>query len=363
MGTEEESLCLQFNLGTQQILKTMRTFFFTNILFLLLFGHKFETAEVQQTSNVLLPFRVKERLVIGKRPEHWILNAQGVVRISNNAFVVSDKLDYKLKKFDLNGKIIVEVGKRGKGPGEFRGPGPLDFYKDIIAVADFASPRVQIFSSSLEYKTSFRAPGPVFDLCFDEEGDLWLGVLTGRANQNLCKVDLSGKVVHTIRLRNTTDSEFDQLFSFSISQAGDIIIAYAYQNKIEIWNRNGNFMNEFQVPGIPLRPKKKTISRGLFKKGIEVPEDDLFRSVVVDSKNNIFVLADSYTNNQGRDIYVLNSNGQLISLVTLPYRSYGINIGPRDELYSIEENRTLIRVYQLKQERNEASDETKRRKR
>lgn len=339
------------------------TFLFTNILLFLLFGHIFQMAVIPQTRNILLPLRVKEKLVVGNRPEHWILNAQGVVRISNDAFVVSDKLDYKLKKFDMNGKIIAEVGKRGRGPGGFRGPGPLDSYKDIIAIADFASPRVQIFSSRLEYKSSFHAPGPVFDLCFDEEGNLWLGVLAGRANQNLYKVDLSGKVVHTIRLRNTTDSEFDQLFSFSISQAGDIIVAYAYQNKIEIWDRNGNFKTEFQVPGIPLRPKKKTISQGLFKKGIEVPEDDLFRSVAVDSKNNIFVLADHYTNNPGRDIYVLNSDGKLISLVTLPYRSYGIGIGPSDELYSIEQNRTLIRVYQLNQEPNEASDETKRRKR
>ncbi len=344
----------------------MKIFFFTNIYFFLVFGHfghLFETTEVQQTNGVLLTFGVKEKLVIGSRAEYWILNAQGVVRTSNNAFVVSDKLSYTLKKFDLNGKIIVEVGKRGGGPGEFRGPGPLDSYKDIIAVADFASPRVQIFSSSLEYQSSFYAPGPVFDLCFDQEGNLWLGVLEGRANKNLYKVNPSGKILHAIRLKNTTDSEFDQLFSFSLSQAGDIIVAYAYQNKIEIWDRNGNFKTEFQVPGIPLRPKKKTISQGLFKKGIEVPEDDLFRSVAIDSKNTIFVLADHYTNNPGRDIYVLNSDGKLISLITLPYRSYSIEIGSNDELYSIEANRTLIKVYQLKQQRSETSDEAKQRKR
>ena len=182
MGTEEKSLCLQFSFDSQQRLRTMKIFFFTNIFFFLVFGHKFETTEVQQTNGVLLHFRVNEKFVIGNRPEYWILSAQGVVHTSNNAILVSDKLDYKLKKFDMNGKIIVEVGKRGRGPGEFRGPGPLDSYKDVIAVADFASPRVQIFSSSLEYKSGFHAPGPVFDLCSDQEGNLWLGVLAGRAN-------------------------------------------------------------------------------------------------------------------------------------------------------------------------------------
>lgn len=136
--------------------------------------------ESQEKKFALHEIRVKEKRVVGDTSNEWILNAQDLVCLPDNALVVSDKLEYKLKKYDIYNKKIAEAWKRGGGEGEFRGPGPIGSSKNFIAVADFASPRVQFFSLNLEYVFTFWAPGPIFDLCFDREENLWLGLLSGR---------------------------------------------------------------------------------------------------------------------------------------------------------------------------------------
>jgi len=303
-----------------------------------------------QNGNVLPLVQAKEILVIGKKSGQWILNAQGVVPAAGRSFIVSDKLDYKLKRFDRSGRIIAQAGKRGNGPGEFRAPGPIASYQDKLIVADFASPRVQVFTQGLEYRSMFYAPGPVVDMSTDNGGNIWIGALTGSARQFLYKVDPGGEVKQKIQLRSMADNEFDQLLSFCIDRAGEIIVAYAYRNEVEIYDQDGNLKKEFEVPGIPLRPKKKVVSRGLFSKGIEIPEDCVLRSVAVDSQHRIFVLADEYTTNPGRDVYALDNQGKLLLIVTLSDRSSRIEFGPGDELYSIEQNRTAVKVYELRTE-------------
>ena len=292
-------------------------------------------------------FGVREVLVIGDKSDNWILNAHGISGLPDGSLLVSDKLDYKVKRFDRKGRKIAEVGKRGKGAGEFRGPGPIDVYNNIIAVADFASPRIQIFSSDLTHKSAFYAPGAVFDLNFDPEGYLWLGALTGQEGQSLLKCDIAGKVIQTISLQISSGDDIEDIFSLDISQSGDIIVAYGCLNRIEIWDIRGKFKNRFEVAGIPLRPPKKTISKGLFSKGVTVPEGNIFQSAAVDPKGNIFVLASDYTDQPNRDVYVFDSQGKYVSQFTLPTAASHLWISAQGDLYTIDTERTLVRKYHI----------------
>ena len=286
--------------------------------------------------------------VFGDKLGVWLLNVQGLAFLPDGALVLSDKLDYKIKKFDKRGKLISQIGKRGKGKAEFRGPGPIDSYDGTIAVADFASPRIQIFSSDLQYRSTFYAPGPVFDLSFDGNGNLWVGAYTGDRHRLLFKSDESGKILETISLHNSTGDMFDDIFSFVISASGKIVLAYMVQNKIEVWDTRGAFQQEFSVSGLPARPKEKVLSEGFFSKELRVPDGNIFWRVTVDNKGNIFLLAADYTIHPEQDVYVLTSTGKHITRFTLPAPSSYIWIDRGGYLYTIENNRTLVKKYKLK---------------
>ncbi len=291
--------------------------------------------------------RVREILTIPRQKKDWLVGVQDAVSLRDGSIIVSDKLDNKLKKFDSKGRLVKETGKRGKGAGEFRGPGPLSVWNDLVAVVDYASSRIQVFTSDLQFKSALQAGGSIFDLCFDQEGYLWVGLLRGRQGRNLVQLDLKGEVVQAITLRNATKDPFDNMFWFTIDKTGEIIVAYVAQNKIELWNTRGEFRRDFHVSGLPLRSKRKTISKRIFDEDLEVPEDNIFWDVGVDSQGRIFLLADEYTPNPDQDVYVVNREGDLLSILKLPHRSMTLTVDSRDRLIVTDIGKTTVRVLGL----------------
>jgi hypothetical protein len=291
---------------------------------------------------------LKPRGAIGNSKNDYVLGTYGLSFLPGPMTLISDKLEYKLKCFDKNGKIVRWVGKRGKLDGEFQGPGPVDATSNEIAVADLSSNRVQVFSATLQHKRTFYVENPVFSVRFDPAGHLWLGMLPNERGESLLEIDRDGQVMRKLALRNLSQNEFENIFQMTITGQGTIVIAYMVQNKVEVWDTTGRFVTEFSVGGIPLRPKQVKISRGLFSSDLVAPEDNLFWGVAADRKSQIYLLAGAYTEHPDRDIYVLDQEGRLISRLTLPENSKGIFIDNHDELYSIEAFRTAIRIYDLK---------------
>lgn len=292
--------------------------------------------------------RLDQVLLVGENPNGSIVNAYGLAELPEGVILVADKLDYKIKKFDRRGNKISEIGKRGKGPGEFRGPGPLAVHRRTVAVADFASRKVQIFTADLQYQSTFYAPGPVIGLCFDPDGYLWVGVATGGRNESIFKYDVTGRAIRGISLKNSSGDIFEDVFSFTIAPSGEIIVAYMVLNKIEIWDTGGVFRTQFEVPAIPLRPPRKSLPRsGVLSRSVKVPEGNLFWNVATDVQGRIFILASEYTVNPNRDIYVFSTSGQFISHFALPEPACYVWIGSDGSLYTIEWGRRLIKKYRI----------------
>jgi len=287
-------------------------------------------------------------LSIGDDITTWLSNVQCISFLPDGSLIVSDKLDYQLKRLDKYGKLARAIGKRGSKPGEFRGPGPNSFHGGTIAVADFSSPRIQIFTDDFRYQYSFRALGPVFDLCFDARGDLWVGVQTHDKSNELVKYHVTGKILQTVALHNTTGGMFEDIYSMAISRSGFVVIAYIVQNRIEVWDTLGRFQREFSVPGLRQTPPTRVYSTGLFSERLKVPEGNLFWSIALDQNDRLFVLGADYSEHPGQDIYVLNLNGNILTTALLPMRSSHIWISPDGFLYSTVQERTVIKKYRLK---------------
>lgn len=282
--------------------------------------------------------------IIGTTTESRFLGAQALGFCPDGSLVVSDKLAYKVMKFDRKGRRIAETGKRGTGAGEFRGPASISAYGNVIAVADFASPRIHLFSAGLQYQKTIVMPGAILEIQFDSRGDLWAALLQPQSKDNLVRVSIDGTIRQNIGLEAVSQDMLENAFYFSFTPDDEIVIAYYFRNTIELWSRDGSFIKSFQVSGFPATVRKKRISDQL-----SVPEDNVIYGVTIDKQGTIFVLAGEYSHSPRRDVFGVDRTGNLISLAVLPEPSSLIEIGSDDRLYSIERNRTRISVYRLDQ--------------
>lgn len=303
----------------------------------------------QKSSEKKSEFNLKEKLVIGNSGDVWFLDAKAVVQSGDGMIFVADKLSYSVEKLDSKGKKIGGVGRRGGGPGEFRGPFALDIFKNLMAVADFSSPRIQIFDTSLKYLRTFYVKGVVFDIAFDKDGYLWVGIMQGKKDVLLHQYTIEGKLLKSIKPKNSTDNEYEfaGIFWFTITDSRKIVIAHALMNKIEIWDTEGKFIKDFSVEDLIPKPPKKLASRSLFSR-IYLPEGRIFRDVAVDSKERIFVLGADYSQNPFQDVYVYDIDGKYIGKFTLPAITSYIRFNKSDELFTIENKGTLIKKYSFK---------------
>jgi hypothetical protein len=305
---------------------------------------------ISTTNAQTLPYLhdLKDVVVI-KQDEGNILSAFALAFLPNHNVVVTDKLDYSIKKFNLHGKIIQQAGGRGVGPGLFREPGPLDAFSNRIAVADLASTRVQILDDQLQFIRQVNVSGVLIDAKFDNSGRLWIATHSGFKGTALTCFSTEGKPVQQISPRNSTGEIFGDIFSLAITHEDNIILVYAIRNRVEVWDANGRFIREFQVPGIPLKPKSLTpIPR--FGKRVEIPDGKLFWSAASDRHGLIYILAADYTPLKHRNVYVLDNKGDLRAILTLPQPSVSIRIGPDGYLYSIDAKRTTVRKHSIPKE-------------
>jgi len=299
--------------------------------------------------KVLHHVKIKELQTFGG---DQIYSAFGIASLSDGSLIVSDKLDNKIKRFDAAGKIVKEIGKRGRKPGEFSGPGPVAVGSNFIAVADFQSPRIQLFSFDLIYITEFFVPGPIINMAYDKNDDLWVGLLVYEETTSLVKVHGNGHIMGGIQLKNITKDGFNNLFNFTISRDGSIFVIYACQNVVEIWNIEGQFLSQKQIPGFPGRTTRISLQRstkGYYDGGADrmIPNGVLFFKIGSDTMDNIYILGEDYSICPQKDVLILNKQGELTAMLELPRESNWIYIDPRQNIWSIEDQRLHICKYKI----------------
>lgn len=291
---------------------------------------------------------LKAAATIGTADDNLILGAFSLAFLPGQRVLVADKLEYNIKCFDNSLHRMGFFGRRGRRDGEFLGPGSIAAAGRRIAVGDFESTRVQVFTDTFTHLSTFSTDASVFDLAFDTNGYLWIGKLPNARGEGLVQSDIHGTIRKSIILRHASANIFDNVFMMAMNGAGEIVVAYMTHNTVEVWDTSGRFVREFSVPGVRPRAGEKTISQGLFTKGVSIPEDNIFMGVAVDAEGLMYLLADQYTEHPRRDIFVIDQHARLISRLVLPECSYRIFLDSRGDLFSIEGARTLLRVYKLR---------------
>jgi hypothetical protein len=286
---------------------------------------------------------LKQSGVIGR--DAGLLAVQGVAALPDGAVLVADKLDYRVKKFAASGEQRGAVGGRGKGPGLFQGPGPLDRHGNRIAVADFATGRVQYLRTDLTPIAQFEVPGAVSDLCFDGAGNLWVMAVTLDRERGLFLYGPDGREQKTVGLKNAEGDLFFDAGFVAWTGRGSVAVSYYARNRIEIWDTSGRFLREFAVPGLPDRSPTRPASGST--PGVMVPDGIICKSMTADGDGMIYVLGGDYSQKPCQEVLEFDMKGRLRRQFWLQEKSVLIRAGGHGVLYAVPGNRGSVVRYQI----------------
>jgi len=292
--------------------------------------------------------KLREVLSIGNKPGVEFLEIFDVCTDYEGNIYVSDKLEYAIKKFDRDGNLINKVGKRGQGPGEFRvGPGQIACAGDIIAVVDFTTSIIHLFTKDLKFIKAVSTPSAVIDVTSDENNNIYAVYVNfwgSKLSTEVAVFSKNGDKIKTIKTGEGFSNAFEGFVTIS-SLHDYLVLCYYVLNKVLLLDRvSGKLIKEFSVDVLPKKSKFKKIE-GV---EIEVPEENMFLDIATDSsKERVLLLGGGYSGNPGRDIYILDKNGKLIQTITLPEKTKFIHLDNEGYLYTSEKDYTVLKKFKF----------------
>jgi hypothetical protein len=288
---------------------------------------------------------LKQSAILGRGSS--LLSVQGLAPLPGGGLLVADRLDYRVKQLSPAGVQVRTVGGRGRGPGQFQGPGPIDVHGNRVAVADYASNRIQFFDPALVPRATVTVEGAVSDLCFDGAGNLWVAAVTMRKDRGIFQFDPSGRERRVLPLHNGSgDLFYDAGF---IAWLGGPRIAFAYyvQNRIEIWDTSGRFIREFSIAGLPSRAAGRRIGGNSTRGTPVAPEGKIFRSMTSDGRGRIYLLISDYGKAPGMELVRADAEGKELGRYLLPTRAVQIRSDGNGGIYAVPQERDAVIRYSL----------------
>jgi len=152
---------------------------------------------------------------------------------------VSDTVAGKIYIFDLKGKLIKQIGKTGKGDGEFNKPTFITLdKKGNLYVVDTMNARVQIFDENGKFLRKFGKRGTVIGtfanprgIAVDSDGNIYVTDTLLSAVQIF---NQKGQLLLVVGYYGTRDGEFAFPEDISISSKNYIFVSDSYNMRIQV---------------------------------------------------------------------------------------------------------------------------------
>ena len=175
------------------------------------------------------------------------------VDLRDDAFVLADTDNHKIKKYSSSGEFLWGIGGFGTNLGQFRNPHSLDVGPNgTIAVADTQNQRVVLVSPDGQPLSSFGSAGSgngqfrfPRSVVWDTDGTLWVSD------------SLRGDVQHFTsggaflgRIATANNGEDDLLRAADVEvDAENVYVADVDAHRVKVWTRDGAFVGAFGGPG------------------------------------------------------------------------------------------------------------------
>jgi DNA-binding beta-propeller fold protein YncE len=180
-------------------------------------------------------------------------NAGFLVVDKQGAVYVSDGYNFRIQKFDANGKFLSKWGSQGSGEGQFVPPtvGPLALDNSgNLYVSDFG--HVQKFDSSGKFLAKFGSPGSgdgqfigAAARVIDKQGNIYVADLR---NIRIQKIDSKGNFIAKFGSPGVKDGQFSAPVGIAMDSKGKVYVA-DNSSRIQIFDSDGKYLAEWDAPG------------------------------------------------------------------------------------------------------------------
>ena len=168
--------------------------------------------EIEKNIDNFKPFTLSdldcelEYVILESVPEAMLMDIR-FIDISNNHIIVSD-ID-KCLLFDRNGKFLLRIGSKGRGPSENQFFNQIKILNDKIFLPDAMTSRINIFDINGKFLNNVKSPGYFYPL----EGNSWMPItdstylvhipnIIGNEENRVLLIDNNGEILQ--KYVNTT---------------------------------------------------------------------------------------------------------------------------------------------------------------
>jgi len=283
---------------------------------------------------------LEEVLSIGSLDDDLLYQWVGIGVDAEGFIYVTDAMDYTLKKFDGRGRLLKKTGGKGQGPGEFMAPRALACSANRLFVTDQNIPGVQVFDKELRFLKRIPLNLLVTEIAALSDDRLACKTFELQPRPQILIVDGDGRTVSTISYGERDMPIMTDLVDFVPAPDGSFYIAYSHLDRVEKLSGEGRLLWTKSLFGVKKARMEKVST-------FEVPADIAFKDVALDARGNLFVLGGSYSKNRGRDVYVMNEDGELLATFPLSESSHCLYIDGRNCLYVRANEGVTLKKYRI----------------
>lgn len=325
---------------SKTIMMTKRKIIWVVLCLIIGFINQLQLYSAREISDVVL----EEALTVGSLDDDTLFQWVGVVTDSLQNIYITDSLDYSLKKFNSSGALLKKTGRRGQGPGEFLAPRLIDSTDKNLYVTDQNILGIHVFDKSLEFVCRIPLKIPIADFKVLSDDRFAVVTIMPSHEGKILIIDTKGEIVRGILYKEKESTPLMNLVSFDFDSAGNIYLAYNYQDRVEKFSAQGRKLWSRRLLNAR-NVKKKKISRFV------VPSEIIYKDMALDRSENMYILGGSLSRNVSRDVYVLSPEGEYLTSFTLPEKSHCIYIDDKNFLYSRANSGVTLKKYKLRNKR------------
>jgi DNA-binding beta-propeller fold protein YncE len=118
----------------------------------------------------------------------------------------------RVVKFSRDGKFLIEWGRRGDGPGQFRLPHNLVVdAQGRVYVTDRDNQRIEVFDANGKFLTEWKDTGGISGLGITKDGHIWTGAVLRDLNGSVVGRLTDGSGAHGVGVSDSGDVYLAQL--------------------------------------------------------------------------------------------------------------------------------------------------------
>jgi len=287
---------------------------------------------------------LKEVLSIGSLGDDVLYMWVGVTTDSKGNIYLTDTMDYSIKKFNDRGLLVKKTGRKGQGPGEFLVVRLIKYFNGLLYVTDQSKPGIQVFDEDLNYHQFIPFNMQIWDLSVLSENKIFISTPFIANPEKIMAIDSEGNLKMDMSSFDGRQDYWMNFRKFEPDSQGNLYVVFTFEDRIEKFSPNLEKIWSKSLLGKRKAKRKKAES---MLGPSQLPTEIVYKDIALDSSGHLFILGGNTSKNPGRDVYVLDEEGNFLLTFTLPESSHCIHLDNRNFLYSRAGQGVALKKYRL----------------